>query len=214
MTVTRRTRGMSAGLSREVIVAAAEAVAERSGFAGTSIRAVAAELDVTPTALYNHVSGKDELVDAVADLFVARLLAQELPTDPIARVRELVRRLRKAGIDHPGLLSSVAGHIPDQAPSAQLDFSEQLLDALVAAGATETQSHLLYELLVLTVVGSTIARTNFGAPGRRSMDERLADHIGHDGVPRTGRYLRSRNALVDDDRFEEELGFLLRDLTG
>ena len=65
MTSARRTRGMSAGLTREVVVQAAEAVAERVGVEATSIRAVAVELGVTPTALYTHVSGRDELPSAL-----------------------------------------------------------------------------------------------------------------------------------------------------
>lgn len=196
------------------MVAAAEAVAERVGFEATSIRAVAAALDVTPKALYNHVSGKDELVDAVADAFVARLLEHELPEDPIGRVKELVRRLRTAGIDHPGLLSSIVGHMPDRGPSGQMLYCERLLEALVAAGATEDQSHLLYELLVLTVTGSTIARVNFKMAGSRVPVERLAAQPGSADFPRTRRYLRQADDLVDDDRFEQELTFLLRDLAG
>ena len=54
-------------LSRERIVTAAVAVADRGGFAAVSMRNVGRELGVEAMSLYHHLRGKEELLDALAD---------------------------------------------------------------------------------------------------------------------------------------------------
>ncbi|MEE1622398.1 TetR/AcrR family transcriptional regulator [Zafaria sp. J156] len=63
-------------LSRERVVEAAVAVADRGGLAAASMRGVAAELGVEAMSLYHHVAGKDALLDALVDWVFARI---ELP---------------------------------------------------------------------------------------------------------------------------------------
>jgi len=67
--VNRRPRG---SLSRELILDAAERLA-RSGVDQVTIRAVAAEAQAAPMALYNHFHSKEELVDALLDRVFGRL---------------------------------------------------------------------------------------------------------------------------------------------
>jgi AcrR family transcriptional regulator len=73
---TRRPRG---SLSREVILEAAERVAEQ-GFESFSMRAVAARLEAVPMALYNHYSAKEQLVAALLDRVLGRF-EPPVPTD-------------------------------------------------------------------------------------------------------------------------------------
>jgi AcrR family transcriptional regulator len=71
---TRRTRRPRGSLGREVILDAAEAVAEE-GFDALTMRAVAARLGAVPMALYNHFATKDDLVDALLDRVLGRFEA-------------------------------------------------------------------------------------------------------------------------------------------
>ena len=61
------------GLSRDLIIEAAAAVADRSGIAGVSMRNVGAELGVEAMSLYHHLGGKDDLVDGLADWVFAMI---------------------------------------------------------------------------------------------------------------------------------------------
>ncbi|MDN3460104.1 TetR/AcrR family transcriptional regulator [Rhodococcus sp. APC 3903] len=209
---TPRGRGTSAGLSRESIIAAGGRVAEQEGFAGLSLRLVAHELGVTPASLYNHLANKEELVDAVADSFIRELLESPLPTTPKDRIRELVMRLHRAGLDHPGMLSNIIGHIPEQPGSAQMIYSELILSALVETGASEQQAHLLYSILVSLVVGTSVAAVNLRAPSQRSVDDRLGDYIADSRIPLTSRYLKRPQGSQWSD-FRARVDFVLRDLT-
>lgn len=55
------------GLSRPRIIAAAVEVADRGGITAVSMRNVGKELGVEAMSLYHHLSGKDDLLDALAD---------------------------------------------------------------------------------------------------------------------------------------------------
>jgi len=61
------------GLSRESVIAAGLDVVRDRGWPALSIRAVAAELDVTPMALYRYVANGDDLAGAVMDHIIARM---------------------------------------------------------------------------------------------------------------------------------------------
>jgi AcrR family transcriptional regulator len=211
MAAGRRGRGTAVGLTRADVAAAAR-VAEVHGFAGTSLRRVADELDVTTPALYNHVESKEALVDAVADAFVGRLLKRQLPREPLSRVRELARRLHRAGLDHPGLLSNVIGHIPDDLPSAQMTFAEQLLGSLLETGATEEQAHLLYATIVALVLGSTVTAANLHSPAKHPLEQRLSACAADPELPLTGRMVSSSVYRDRAGGFDRQLDFILRDL--
>lgn len=203
---------MSAGLTREAVVQAAEAVALRVGVDNTSLRAVAGELGVSPTALYHHVSGRDELVDAIADAFVRRILERELPAEPLERVRALVRHLHEAGTSQPGLLGIMIGHVPRDPASAQVTYTEVMLQALVAAGATEVQAQFMYRMLMSLVAGSTLAHANLGSDLTPSLDARLRTIVAAGLHPMTIRYVSSGQVLGTARGIEEQVDFVLQPL--
>jgi AcrR family transcriptional regulator len=60
-----------AALTRERVVDAAIALAEREGLAELSMRRLAAELGAGTMSLYNHVSDKDDLFDAMVQQVLA-----------------------------------------------------------------------------------------------------------------------------------------------
>ncbi len=70
-------------LSRHEIVEAALGHARAGDLADLSVRRLAAELDVTPMALYRHVRDKDDLLEAVTDALLAEvgLPGADLPWD-------------------------------------------------------------------------------------------------------------------------------------
>lgn len=89
-------------LTREEIVDAALAHADAGDLASVSARGLAAELGVTPMALYRHVRNKDEILMAVVDVLLER---RGLPARPGRDWRgwleDLARSLRALFLDHP-----------------------------------------------------------------------------------------------------------------
>ena len=97
------------GLSRDRIIEAAAGVADRGGIAGVSMRNVGAELGVEAMSLYHHLSGKDDLVDGLADWVIALI---QVPRPGLPWRSEMVLRAESARVAlsaHPwglGLIES------------------------------------------------------------------------------------------------------------
>ncbi|MCD2497307.1 TetR family transcriptional regulator [Microbacterium nymphoidis] len=84
-------------VDRDAIVATALRILDDFGLADVSMRRLASELGVQPSALYWHVSNKQELLAAVADQIVPPapvLLGEDLSAASVAR------RLRSALLTH------------------------------------------------------------------------------------------------------------------
>jgi AcrR family transcriptional regulator len=88
---TRRPRG---SLTPDVILEAAEAVAEQ-GFDALSMRAVAARLEAVPMALYNHFATKEQLVAALLDRVLGRFEPPPETDDWIEDLRAFARAHRQ-----------------------------------------------------------------------------------------------------------------------
>src|SRR6202167_5821096 len=79
-TPARRGRTPSADVERELL-AAAEAVLAREGPGGLTVRAVAAEAGISPMGVYNHLGGKDGLIEALLTRGFHQLRAAVEPGD-------------------------------------------------------------------------------------------------------------------------------------
>jgi AcrR family transcriptional regulator len=95
-------------LSRDRILRAAVAVADRGGFESLSMRNLAQELGTAPMSLYRHVANKDDLLDGMIDIVFSEI---EVPSGGGWRVamRERAMSTRKALRRHPwaiGLMES------------------------------------------------------------------------------------------------------------
>ena len=55
-------------LTRQRVLDAAMALADRTGIEAFTIRKLAAELGVKPMAIYHHVPSKDTILDGIVDL--------------------------------------------------------------------------------------------------------------------------------------------------
>jgi AcrR family transcriptional regulator len=103
----RRGRTPSADVERELL-AAAEAVLVRTGPAGLTVRAVAAEAGIAPMGVYNRLGGKDGLIDALLIKGFDRLRdTVELGLDPadgpdmLARFYACGLRYREFALGNP-----------------------------------------------------------------------------------------------------------------
>ena len=86
--------------SRQALLAASRAVARRQGLDGLSIRAVAAEAEVSVGSVYNYFSGKAELMAATVEEIWGQILSApeaEPPEDFVSCVHGLFRRIRGRG---------------------------------------------------------------------------------------------------------------------
>jgi AcrR family transcriptional regulator len=125
--------GKKAGLTREDVVAAAAAVADRDGFDHLGIAGVASVLGVQPPSLYHHVEGLDDLRHEVG-IFGARELARRFAAsldeagdvDAYASLKLMAHAFRNFAREHPGLYAAAQ-------PATSLDADLALYEAAPAA---------------------------------------------------------------------------------
>jgi AcrR family transcriptional regulator len=134
------------GLTREAIVDAAVAIADRDGLRAVSIRRVAGDLGIRPMSIYTHVASKDDLVDLMLDAVIAEVLLPEpLPDDWREALRQIAHRSHDAFVAHPWTLEAF-GQRPRFGPNT-LRHVEQTLAAASRTGLDEETA-----AIVLSVV--------------------------------------------------------------
>jgi AcrR family transcriptional regulator len=128
---TRRERD---SLSREVILEAARAVAERDGLPGLTFQALGSELSAHPTSIYRHFRDKDELLLDLIDHLRERSYGGELVHG--ADWRDDLRLLARVIHDHYLRYPSFAAQMAARTTRRPTEFGsvEFAAEALLGAG--------------------------------------------------------------------------------
>lgn len=119
-------------LTRERIVAAAMTLADEKGVAGVTMRAVAARLGVEAMSLYNHVAGREGMLDGMVDAVFAEITLPDPSPDWKRCMQERANSARAALRRHfwaVGLLDSRRNPGP-----ATLRHHDAVLGTLRSAG--------------------------------------------------------------------------------
>jgi AcrR family transcriptional regulator len=126
MTKVRRSHAEAREEMRRGILRAGRAQLAEQGAAGLSVREIARELGVASSAIYRHVSTRDELltllvVDAYEDLAESVLSDPAAdPADPTRAFSAVARTMRSWAVEHPERWSLIYGTpVPGYAAPAQ-----------------------------------------------------------------------------------------------
>ncbi|MFI6996398.1 TetR/AcrR family transcriptional regulator [Nocardia sp. NPDC050175] len=190
-------------LSRAGIVEATLAVIGDEGVGAVGMRAVARVLGVDPKSLYNHVDGKDGLLDAVAEYLLGSI---ELPTrtgDLRADLRAIADAFRQRALLHPAAAALV---LTRQLGSREgLAPTQAVLGVLLAAGCAPDQAVHLLRTMLATLVGTLLREVNAGPtygtgdiPGIAARRESLAQS-GLPAVVEAAPYLARFDSQAEFD---------------
>lgn len=191
-------------LTRDAVIGAALKLLEAEGMGALSIRTVAAQLGVSPMALYRHVASKDDLLDEVVDLLFAE---QWTPTaserDWQQWVIEAADRLRRFLVKQPAALHVYLRHPVVSSTAARR--MDACLAVLRHALHDDTRAQQAYAAIQTYTIGfaaleaareSTASRTGQGNKSsiQRANTERA----------------RELAAYASPTQFRAGLGYLLR----
>lgn len=147
-------------LTRLRIVEATLHVIDGEGIDAVGMRAVARVLEVDPKSLYNHVDGKDGLLDAVAEHLLGSI---ELPTrtgDLRTDLRAIARAFRDRALVHPAAAALVLTR--QMASTAGLAPVQAVLEILRAAECAPGESVHLMRTLLATLIGTVLREVDAG----------------------------------------------------
>jgi len=142
------------GMAREQILDAALLMLEEGGGQGVSMRALAAQLGVTPMSLYRHVSDHTSLLRALSDRVYAAVLPGDVTgEDPVTRIRTVLIRYHGAVRDYPQLTLAIFAQ-----PAAFAGTTRDITDQLIALlGTVTSEAELWLDILVDHAHGSALA---------------------------------------------------------
>ncbi|MEE9414037.1 MAG: TetR/AcrR family transcriptional regulator C-terminal domain-containing protein [Acidimicrobiales bacterium] len=142
-------------LSRERVAAAALDFADEHGLGQLSMRKLGAALGVEAMSLYNHVSNKDDLFDAIGELLYGEVLGRYDPA-PLAHWSDdayaLVSTFRQVALEHPNAVSLMLDRpLPTQ---TRIDFLQSCYELFRRAGFSLKQAALAFDMTASWVTGA------------------------------------------------------------
>lgn len=147
-------------MSKAVIVGAALQVIDAEGVGGVSMRAVGRVIGVDPKSLYNHVDGKDGLLDSVAESLLGALDLPEPTGDLATDLRSISYAFRERALAHPEAASLV---LTRQLSSFEgLAPVEVVLSILMNAGFGGEESVHLLRVVLAALIGTLLREVNAG----------------------------------------------------
>jgi AcrR family transcriptional regulator len=175
-----------APLSRERVVTAAMALADEKGAAGVTMRAIAATLGVEAMSLYNHVAGREDILDGMVDAVFGEIELPTSTTDWKAAMRDRAASLREVLRRHPwavGLLDSRS-----QPGPATLRHHDAVLGALRTGGFSVAMTAHAVSVIDSYLYGFVLQELSLPFPSRAEVDE-IAGGILRDLPPDTYPHL-------------------------
>lgn len=146
-----------ATLTRESVGRAALEFLGEHGAAGLTMRSLAAELGVSPRALYNYVEDRRDLITVAAEIFEAAWRPPELDPAPgewRTALRAFCRNLRAHHRSHPGMTTlALSENITMARHPVMLRNVDALIGFFAATGLTPQDAYRACMEMIRVVVG-------------------------------------------------------------
>jgi AcrR family transcriptional regulator len=160
-----RPPGPEPRLTREAILSAAAGRLDRTNDGTFSLRLLAADLGVTPMALYAHVEGLDGILNALAERWFADLPA-DIPQDPAADLRALLLWYCAGVLRHPGLTSALVSRL-GALPAPHQTWTDRITRHLGTLGLSADWRDILVDHLH----GHALSHAAAGTAAQTALDQ-------------------------------------------
>jgi AcrR family transcriptional regulator len=211
--------GDDSGLTRERIVAAGMAIADREGLGRVSVRRIAAQLDSSPMALYHYVPSKRDLLNLMLDAANADFgWPAKTITDWRGVLGHFAWESRRCLKQHPWV-NQLRASDPEYGPES-IGILEWLLSSLSKVGLDVRTAIRVIGVLFVFVNGFVAAESSRSSAckseGRRPPvnHANFAKAILDTGdYPHVKRFVEMTAEIPDDQGFERALNLILNGVT-
>jgi TetR/AcrR family transcriptional regulator, tetracycline repressor protein len=202
-------------LTRAKVVESALALVDADGVEALTMRRLATSLGVEAMSLYNHVSSKSDLLDALAERVFASVEAADPALPWSDRLRITARNLYREFSRHPAISQAIVSDQANPTSSAAMRTTEDMLGALFEAGFDVQQARqaliavngLVFGVLALSTSGYSLPPRPAASASdmfARVIDPARLPHIARVAV------IDDADAAVD---FDHALDLLIAGLT-
>ena len=146
-------------LTRERVLRAAMQLADERGLGFLTMRELGLRLGVEAASLYNHVTGKDDILNAMTDLAADEIDVPSNDVDWKEAMRRRAVSARDVFARHPwasGLLDS-----RERSSPAGLSYADRVLGTLLGAGFSPRAAANAFVVLDSYIYGFERQRSNF-----------------------------------------------------
>ena len=216
--------GKRGRLSTEIVVDAAMRIIDRDGVRTLSMRGLGRELGVEAMALYRHVGNFEDLLDAIVNQVVDRMLDDPAmqPSDRDDWRAFLTRQahgVRSIAVTQPQVFPLVATRTPSapwiRPPLRSLRWIEEFLAGLLDRGFTDSGAAAAYRAFTSFLLGHLLLEVSARGvdtgpveePDVAPLDDVAAEQLtAYPAVSRLAEQLAEQNA---DEEFQSSLTALL-----
>lgn len=155
-------------LTRQLLFERALAIVDAEGLDALTMRRLAAEVGVQAPSLYNHVSGKDDLVDGALRVMRAEFRPPSpAPDDWKALLAAIFTEYRRVLASHPNMMPLAGRRLPGESDSG--------LVYLTSLGFSIDDAVEIWQSLLALTVGFTLFSSGHTATDTRGLPPALRD---------------------------------------
>lgn len=156
---TQRERPRNKPLSRERVLRAAVRIADKDGIESLSMRKLAQSLGVEAMSLYNHVANKEDLLDGLLEIVVAKIDLPEIGKDWRMAMRRRAISAHEVLLRHPWAAMLFLSRI--NVSPAMLRYVDATIGCLHEAGFSYEMADHAWNALDNHTYGFTLQALNF-----------------------------------------------------
>lgn len=146
-------------LNRERVLVAALRLADEHGIESLSMRKLAQSLGVKAMSLYNHVTNRDDLIDAIVDQVVSEIEVPEIGSDWKKSMRRRAISAHEVLLSHPWSTMPLVSRI--NTGPAMLRYFDATLGCLREGGFSFEMADHACNAIDSHVYGFTLQELNF-----------------------------------------------------
>ena len=151
----------ASALTRQAIVLAALEIIDAEGVDALSLRVVARRLGVDAKSLYNHIEGKETLLDAIAEHVLSRIVIPEATGNLRADLAAIAHAFRDAALLSHRKAATLVLSRPVES-LANLGSLELTLKVMLAAGAEPGWAVQAIRAMLAFITGSLLREASTG----------------------------------------------------
>jgi AcrR family transcriptional regulator len=196
-------------LSRDRILAAAVALADREGLEVVSMRRLGRELGVQAMSLYNHVPNKAAILDGIVERVLGEIELPQAGDDWEASLRRCALSTHEVLLRHRWACALVM--VPGAGPAAllaRLRYIEALLRTLREAGFTPAQASYAYHALDSHTLGFTMWQLGHTVPEEAAVADEARRAIATGEYPYLVEHAREHDVESEPGSFEFGLNLI------